>query len=253
MSITELPRALSVAGVATNGWERNRKGQFVAKRIELKPTFWMGYFCGLVLGDGSLASAKTRNYQIAVESTKKELRRQFIKAVRKISPAVAVFQRQGRVSRSFPNGVRREDMHYSAVINSKKLYQVLRPFKKEDSIWEIPTFLTSRASLRGFLRGIFDAEGCVVLNSSRGRWYPFLVLSSKHQSNLNPIAWLLLRFGIFSHTRRTWAGRFELKISDRDSLKRFAKFINFGLDRKRKKMNEGLNLLLWASSGEVSP
>jgi len=211
-----------------------------AREIELKPTFWTGYFCGLVLGDGYLESSKTRNYRIGVLSTKKELRGQFIKAVRKISPAMTVFQTQRRISRSFPNGVRREDMHYRVIFNSKELYQALRPFKKRDSIWEIPTFLTSRASLRGFLRGIFDAEGSVTLTNSKREWHFHLDLTSKHRSNLNSIAWLLLRFGIFCYTYYIPAGEFELEIGDRDSLRRFAKFINFGLSRKRKRLNEGL-------------
>jgi len=90
-------------------------------------------------------------------------------------------------TRKFPNGEIRTDKMHSSVVNSKILYNALRPYKKTDYRWGIPKFLTTKESLFGFFGGLFDAEGSCTSTS--------VMIASKHNENLIPLKNLLRRSG----------------------------------------------------------
>ena len=157
------------------------------KKIDLTPTKELGYFCGLVIGDGSLYHSKrTRNYNISLESTKKEIVEVFCKVAKKLGlNPLGIYTR--KKTRKFPNGSIRTDLMKLAMVSSKVLYDALRPYKQKDYHWDIPKFLTTKESLFGFLGGIFDAEGS---RSTTG-----LSIDSKHKENLAKLKDLLQELG----------------------------------------------------------
>lgn len=157
------------------------------KQVNLTPTKKLGYFCGLVIGDGSIYHRKsTRNYEIRIGSTKEDLVQVFIKTAQKLG-LNPLGPYTGKKTRRFPNGEVRTDSHYSAVVESKILYDVLRPYKQKDYHWDIPKFLTTTESLYGFVGGIVDAEGCATGNR--------ITIGSKHDENLIKFKKLLRRLG----------------------------------------------------------
>ena len=97
------------------------------------------------------------------------------------------------------------------------------------------------ACLRGFLRGLFDAEGTI--------GEAFVKLSTTSESLARTVQMLLRRFGILSSVyegkqkprivKGHWVketGIFNLQISDRESLETFAREIGFSAPRKREKL-----------------
>jgi acetyl-CoA synthetase len=114
----------------------------------------------------------------------------------------------------------------------------------------IPSIIqkSDNQALAAFLRGLFDAEGCI------GQ---FFIKFSTTSQNLAYIAKLLLnRFGIISFisSRVNRGGRFgnkrirdslvwELMISERNSLIQFKKEINFSSPTKQAKFKQFLNRL----------
>ena len=211
--------------------KRDKKGQFLTREIDFTPNYWLGYLCGLVIGDGSLSETKNRNHFIQVESTKQELITLFKQVSKKAFPQLPIYSYSCLKSREFPNGQTRQDTSFIARVDSKKVYEPLRPFKTKDYQWTIPTFLTTKQSLRGFLRGIFDAEGSVSFYR--------VTISSKHIQGLVSVAWLLLRYRIFTHIYK-YPKCSALYIYDYESRRRFAKYVSFGLLRKRRILNEAI-------------
>lgn len=178
----EIARELGKSSNTIHSW-RERRG-FLPNvnpggqpyQISLIPTKELGYFCGLVIGDGSLYfSKRTRNYNICLESTKKEIVEIFCKSAKKLGlNPLGIYTREK--TRKFPDGSIRTDLTKAALVSSKILYDALKPYKQNDFKWEIPKFLTTEESLFGFVGGIFDAEGNIAENG--------IAISSKHDENL---------------------------------------------------------------------
>jgi len=157
------------------------------KKVDLSPTKKLGYFCGLVIGDGSLYFCRpTRNYEMRFQSTKEDIVKLFCELAEDLGLhplGIYTYKR----TRRFPNGEKRTDLIYSAVVNSKILYDALRPYKQKDYYWKIPRFLTTKESLFGFVGGIFDAEGYAGKNG--------VIIGSKHDENLIRFKRLLKKLG----------------------------------------------------------
>lgn len=168
-------------------------GVFRPRKIDISPTIKLGYLCGLILGDGYIIATKNRNYWIALETTKLEMHHLFRNAVKSAFPNLHCYTSERIKRRSFPNGTIREDLTYLVRVDSKILYQALRPYKKKDYHWKIPVFLTTKKSKIGFLKGIYDAEGWV---SKHHEKYYYIGLSSKHQGNLFQIIDILKMLNI---------------------------------------------------------
>lgn len=201
------------------------------KKISLEPTRDLGYLCGLILGDGSLYfSKKTHNYEIAFGTTKKEFVGIIVDAIQCVG--LRTWLRDEIKTRKFPNGQVRTDLSYWVKSNSKILYDALRPYKREDYKWGIPTFLNTNESLLGFLQGIFDAEGSIFTS----RKNKYILLASKHQENLLPIKELLYRYGINGHIYSRNKKCHVLHIADRESRTHFRNLIGFKLPSKKERL-----------------
>ncbi len=222
---------------------KGRDPSYKPTKINLYPTQSVGYLCGLILGDGFIFKTKSRNYSIALETTKKGFRDLFKEAFRRAFPNLhcRTFQRLKR--RKFPNGSEREDIGYSAQINSKELYQALRPYKQKDYHWTIPKFLNNKISKIGFLKGIYDAEGWVNKRFINNKSEAIVGLGSKHKTNLDQINKLLkclkldIKTSIYNLPNKQYS---ELKIYRRKSKINFQRYINFRLKHKREALMQDL-------------
>ncbi|AJF62595.1 MAG: Peptide chain release factor subunit 1 [archaeon GW2011_AR20] len=92
----------------------------------------------------------------------------------------------------------------------------------------------------GFLRGIFDAEGHASLSNGE------IGIGSINKTLIGQIHLLLMRFSIISSFTE-WDNRqnpyskkpiFKLKISEKESISNFIKFIGFSSDKKAKKLKK---------------
>lgn len=205
------------------------------KEIMLTPTRELGYLCGVVLGDGSLIFSRKikRNTKIRFGSTKKEFIALAESAIKRVFPELHLCRWTKYETRKFPNGTVRTDWKYYVDIHSKILYDALRPFKLPDSRWNIPSFLTTRNSILGFLQGLFDAEGHFSVKSRH------IGLTSKHRENLSQIQSILSELGIRSFIYNHQPG-YRLLIFDGLSKRRFANLINFKIAYKREALREDL-------------
>lgn len=213
---------------------REKISKIRTKNIPLAPTEELGYLCGLVLGDGHLYKQKSKNYKITLETTRKEFRDHFAEAALKVSPLLKSHLYEREKTRPFPNGTTRTDVMFSAIIDSKVIYDALRPFKQLDYCWEIPAFLNTKEAQLGFLRGIFDAEGTVFIHKEivgLGN----VSLSSKHKSTLYQIKNLLATYGITTHFSKA-SSAWTLVIRNRKNLSLFATRIGFKLNEKQEKL-----------------
>jgi len=153
-------------------------------KIDLTPNWNYGYFLGLTLGDGSIwHSKRTGNYYIQLESTNRELVNLFREAGKILGLHPTTEKPQFRESSFSP-----KKLHYRTRATSKVLFSLLRPLKLDDSYWKLPS-LPTKESRRGFLAGLFDAEGSV----SKDR----LDYSSKHVENLEQLLPLLKELELY--------------------------------------------------------
>jgi len=216
------------------GRSRDSKGRFVEREILIEPTKDWGYFCGLVLGDGTVYEAKTKNYRIAIESTKKELVESFREVAKAIGLNPTNIHTRNK-TRVFPNGSKREDIQYSSCVSCKQVYKLLRSCKLPNYKFVIPKFVFENdEALSGFLQGFFDAEGGVLNDKKRNhtRIYAY----SKHSSNLEQIKEALHKIGIHStiYQQDHEAGVYIISHLDR---MQFAKKVGFRLESKRAKLS----------------
>lgn len=208
--------------------ERDARGRFRPRKIEIKPTREWGYFFGLVIGDGSLVKTKSKNYVIHMRSTKMEIIKLFCQSAHRLGLNCLGPYIQKR-TRRFPNGQVRTDVMYTVMVNSKVLYEALKQCKLEDYHFRVPDFvLRTREAIAGFLQGFFDAEGYV---DDKGAT-PQIRAGSKHRSNLIQIKDLLDRLGI--HSIISKCGRiWEIRIYRNDAKLKFYEKIGFRLKRKQ--------------------
>lgn len=222
---------------------RNNLGQFSPKEVMLVPSFQLGNFSGWLLGDGSLCNTKVRNYRIQFESTKTETIDLVSSLVKQTWPDINCLYLNRLKTRKFPNGMVRTDRCFSLILNSKMIYAAFRPYKQDGFYWRIPTFLNTTEAKLGFLRGIFDAEGCVTKPWVGNNNYIHcrVLLTSKRKSNLVPMIKLLEQFAIRSRLEEVrGANQFRLVIAHIADLAKFANQIGFGIREKQSKLNYGL-------------
>lgn len=238
----EIARKLSVTKDAIFMW-RKKRGlaanclQGPPKKISLEPTWKLGYFCGLLLGDGCLCYDKTnRAHLISFETPVKEFAGIIFGTMHQVGLNPSLRERI-RI-RKLPND-QVTDLHYEIKACSKVLYETLQPYKKSNKPWFVPKFLTSDESLKGFLRGIYDAEGSV---STYFRWKSsqkesvYITLCSKFGEGLLEVASVLRRFGIEPTPKLNRSSTFHLVIAKKASVQKFAEQIGFNLSWKKEKL-----------------
>lgn len=208
---------------------KEKISQKMVKKVDLSPTRKLGYFCGLIIGDGYLAKTKSRNHWLVVETTREEMREIAIRAIESLG--LRAYSRERIKTRRFPNGSIYNNLNYYIRTDSKMLYDALRTFKQGGHRWNIPSFLTTEESLLGFLQGIFDAEGSVDRN---GRVITFY---SKHLENVEQIRNALKSFNISSRIYSD-RDRWRLRICRSEDRKRFTMLIGFRISRKAERLKK---------------
>lgn len=209
---------------------RDELGRFSAREVNLAPDADLGYVLGLVIGDGFIHATKAKNYKICLETTRNDYADLFARIVKKRFPGLAVCRYRRERTRRFPNGTVVNTPSFVTYVSSKRLYQLLRPFKQEDYHWEVPRLvLVSKDATKGFLQGIFDAEGSVDDNT------PSIRLYSKHKENLAQVRNLLSLFQVKSWIKRAGG---ELRISSKGNCIRFQNWIGFRYGPKAKKLSK---------------
>lgn len=231
---SKIASKVGVSPSAIQRWRRKRgltsnfnRNSDLCTDVSLEPTRNLGYFCGLVIGDGSLKYAKkTRNYRIKVNSTKTELVRVFESSANKLGLKVHKWMTESETSFSSSKVTQ-----YGACVDSKILYEKLKSYKLDNHKFDIPRFLSTNESEKGFLSGYFDSEGGTSGKEVRA--------DSKWKSNLEKVKRLLIKNGISAtiYPRpRENPTRYRIRIFRHKSIKRFAKLVNFRIERKRENL-----------------
>jgi len=139
------------------------------------------------------------------------------------------------------------------IVNSVFFSRYLSTFFPEifDNSYErkIPRIIqvSKKECIAAFIRGFFDAEGCVTGRSVK--------ITSQSRELIQMLQMLFLRFGIignyFKEKRKTHFGKkysykiitYGIKITDRRSLKNFKAEIGFSSQDKERKLNKLLKIL----------
>jgi len=207
------------------------------KEYNLKPTKDFGYLCGLIIGDCHVGKTKRNNYRIVMKSTKLEIINMFMNITRKIgfSPS-RIYEREE--TREFPNGIRKTNKMYTILINSKQLYDMIKPYKGNDYSCSVPKFLNTDESKVGFLQGFFDAEGSIQKNYSKQ-----IKVGSKHIDILNEIKNILHSYGIESNICNQGDNFNILYITNgKEGRKKFHNKIGFRLPSKNNILSYIVNI-----------
>ena len=210
--------------------ERYRRlSALLTRKYDLSPDADLGWLVGVILGDGYIWRMQSGGYVIGLDTPEAYYATLFSNTMAKRFPGLWVRQYFRRRNRQF-KGKEFIEQVYTVRAVSRFLYDFLRPHKQPDFHWTIPSSIReSQACTRGFLQGIFDAEGGV--HSSR----PRICITSKHWQNLSPVRELLQEFGIES---RGYLDRncSRLFIQRKKALVLFRDEIGFRLPRKQQRL-----------------
>jgi len=209
-------------------------GQREERNIDLQPTFALGRICGLIMGDGCIYKQKTRNYTLSFASTRKDFIEYCSSCIRAPFPNLTLHRYNYVLTRKFPNGSERSDMNFTVITNSKQLYSSLRPYKFAPYQWRIPKFLNTLEAIKGFLQGIFDAEGCV----SKDR----ISLSSICLEGLQEVGDKLSLFNInpkfYAYNNQSGNTQNLMNIYGKAQIRKFRDEIHFGYLPKKERLEQ---------------
>jgi len=200
------------------------------KKINYESPEQLGYFCGLVLGDGCLqltGKAPNKSKRIGFYSTDPDLIQLFSEAGKTILPEGHL----GGTWRRKSSGFRVTKPLRQVWVYSRELYDLLKPWRQPHTGWQIPSFLTSPESIKGFLQGIFDTDGGITY----GKVAKAVKLTCKSEASLNQVAEVLHHYGIRSYVNKN-GNSFNLTIKGCAAINKFASCIGFRLPRKKDKL-----------------
>lgn len=209
------------------------------------PTAWdeeLAYFLGWLVGDGSFSARGA----VTIYGSEREIE-ELMPLHRSLITAWTGFEPKPSIQ---ANGTRQLRVMRKSFVEYLSAMGVAQA-KSADKVVPRAVLLAPEQCLTGFLRGLFDADGCVVNNLKKGTRY--VGLGSKSVELLPTVQSLLLSLNIwgriyctskegkasFSYTRRdgtkvTYKGRgpsFDLRITG-ESLREFAAVVGFRLHRK---------------------
>lgn len=135
---------------------------------------------------------------------------------------------------------------------SKELVELLsKPLTKLDNSIKI--------SPKNFIKGIYDAEGCISIKSQNNRLYPRIFLTNSNLKLINYIKRLLEKYDITSTIQKnTIPGKikvinhretatrkicYNLCIENIQGVRNFLKLISFTIKRKQDKLENIINLI----------
>lgn|GEM_PF-2401 len=192
-----------------------------------KPTEELLQIIGYFIGDGFFHS----NRCIRFKDERKEILKKYNNLFK------IVFNLKGKI--------KQRKNHFVLDINSRYLVnwfmENIPELFKTTGEEEIPDFVfnVSKKQTSSFLRGIFDAEGCVAIKARQ------VCIAMTNETLIKKIQFLLLKFGILTtfrqENRKKWSDAFSLYINDKKSFERFKKHIGFTVKEKERKLNELIN------------
>ncbi|ADB57855.1 LAGLIDADG family homing endonuclease [Archaeoglobus profundus] len=212
----------------------------------------LAYLAGLIAGDGCIVGNFDR-FVIRFTNSCDELRRRFKELLRDIFGIEA-------------KDVARKNKVPTVEFSSKIVAHLLRklgipPSPKSSKLDMTPILLSlPNEILAGFIRGLFDCDGCVVIRR-KGSSIVELDTTSKNLAKKLQLA--LLRFGIVAHLRKRDVkgktnvinGKDVVSRHDRYSLiiygeniEKFAKYIGFENPEKNRKLQKLLELRRYKKS-----
>ncbi|WP_457550760.1 LAGLIDADG family homing endonuclease [Archaeoglobus sp.] len=210
----------------------------------------LAYLAGLIAGDGCVVSNSDR-FIVRFTSSCDELRRRFRELVKSIF-GIEARDAKGKVP----------TVEFSSKIVAHILKKLgIPPSPKSSKLDMTPTLLSlPNEVLAGFVRGLFDCDGCVVVRrngSSR------LKLDTMSKNLAKKLQLALLRFEIVAHLRRRAVkgrtnvinGRDVVGRHDRytlviygENIEKFAKHIGFGNPEKAMKLRKLLEIRRYKKS-----
>jgi len=203
--------------------------------VDLSPTDNLGYFTGLMFGDGCICyqnAERTKNYDMRVFTTDQQLATAFINSCKKFGLNTTVQQSNFK---GIKWGRYYDQNNIIVSVYSKILFDFLCPYKKANSAWIYPENYKSEEFVKGFLRGIYDAEGSV---SGHGGKNIRIDFCQKFSENVLKVKELLSQLGIQSNF---YAGKgrniAKLAIYKKEYIEKYAKTIGFSMPRKTGKLN----------------
>ncbi len=239
---------LRVPRSTVHSWISGRHRPFGNCNVfDARPSTGLAYVIGAALGDGSVyRSDSHHNDEVKLAVVDKDFSQSFAECLSAIFPNHAPF----RVSSTRYDGCNR----YVVRVGSTLLADFL-----SQSVDKLDNFIRPFASV--FLRGLFDAEGCVIVANNRGRRLSMRVELTNSDLRILQYAHKLLelynidskigRYNRPSSVTRFIRGRpvkfssqtFWLVIRRQVSLCRFQDFMGFNIGRKQRKLVWALKLI----------
>ena len=202
------------------------------------------------------ANFKTNDIVLPVETSEELLQilgyhlgdgycdKRFIRYKDSSSDVIKVYRKLYQSVFTLKGSIENKDTYYIFVCNSKFLVnwyrknfpEMVSKTGKKDITSFVGTLPTSQ--IASFIKGIFDAEGTVGMRAGQVK----LVMTD--EIVVRKLQLLLLRFGILStfskndRSKFQWLDAYNLLISDKESLEKFAYIINFSSRQKQGKLKK---------------
>lgn len=204
------------------------------------------YIIGILIGDGCFYKViKKGSYaqgRIVLGVKEKELAEKFTDSVYKI------LHKKKKYTVRWSNAQRVYIVEFSSKELVEYLSKSLSELKEEIKI-----------NPKGFLTGIFDAEGSISIKFQKGRIYPRIFLTNSDTELIEYVKILLTKFKISSTIQKntikgkekTILGKktftnntcYNLSIENIKGVKKFANIIKFNIKRKQRRLKKSLDLI----------
>jgi DNA endonuclease len=220
-------------------------------KFEIKPSKELAYVIGVIFGDGNLFHHKSKSdYLIRLDAIDKDFVETFSSCVSKVLNKERNYVVMPTTRKSM------DSIMYSTRARSKQLYYFLKELKADFE--KVKPF--AQAYPKEFIQGLADSEGCPSIAARNSFQVGVCVAYSMNIELLAFVCLLLkMKFTIKSKVRLARKkgvtdsvinGRpitrknnvYFLSIGDFQSTQKFAEKINFGIERKRQKLNDAVDI-----------
>ncbi len=245
LKIIEIWKILKETGIeikyeTIGSWIRGERKPHTKLNIIQKFDENLPYIIGLLIGDGYfykvMKKGSYNNGRVVLGVKDKDLAQKFALSISHIFGNKRGYKANWSESKRV----------YVVEVRSKELVELL--LKEFNNL--IKVIKISEAS---FIRGLFDAEGCINIKHQKNRVYPRIFLTNSNLELINYIKDYFEKIGIKSNIQintkggkeKTILGKktktirdcYNLSIENFQGVKKFAEEINFTMDRKRDKLN----------------
>lgn len=197
----------------------------------------MAQFLGYVMGDGSIEYP--HRWAIHMDDQSKECLNEYEKIARRLNFSTTNHYKH-----------KDKDCHRLRCFKKQEIKKMLRDIddcihikKTSTKIVKIPekVIKSNNKILGRFLRGIYDAEGCVIIDKSLPREFGKICIGMSNEETIEKIKYLLMRFGIecsMPIQHNILKNHYRIDVKDTLSIKNFKENIGFSHPEKMKKLNK---------------